>query len=86
MQSLDDMADQLFARWGATARPMLDREQLGKALAISIGLGTIFNEDAKAERTWMQTPHSALRTRPITAVLAGSLDEVLDLVNKERGL
>lgn len=85
-QSQNDIVDHLFARWGTTVRPEMDREQLGKVLAISVGLGTIFNESADAERAWMQEPHQSLRTRPITAVLAGSIDEVLDLVNKERGL
>lgn len=85
--SESEIVKSLFVRWGAHVVPaMIDREDAGKLLAISIGLGCIYNENAEAERMWMQTPHPKLRTRPITAVLAGSLDEVLNLVNQERGL
>lgn len=83
---MDDVVANTFRRWGLMQRPKLSREDAGKMLAISIGLGSLFNENEEAEREWMQTPHSALKTRPITAVLAGSFDEVLALVNKECGL
>ncbi len=75
-----------FARWGSDKRPMFSPAEVGLMLSISLGLGALFDENAEAERQWMQSQHSALKTRPITAVLAGSLDEVLNLVNRERNL
>lgn len=83
---LDDIVSRIFERWGSNARPTLNEEHVGKLLAISIGLGTIFNENPIPERIWMQSQHPVLKTRPITAVLAGMYDDVLNLVNQARGL
>jgi hypothetical protein len=80
------IGEKLFARWGASAYPTMDKDQVGKLLAISIGLGCLFNEDEAAEREWMHAPHQAFRGRPLTKLLAGHIDEVLDQVNKERNL
>ena len=81
-----EITDRIFDRWGVLSKPLLDKEQAAYVLAISLGLGAIFNESAEAERDWIQTPHRDLRTRPITAILAGSFREVLCLVERERGL
>jgi len=86
MTDWNEIGQNLFQRWGAAAYPMMDKDQVAQLLSISIGLGALFNEDATAERHWMQTPHSAFRSRPITMLLAGHIDQVLDQVNKERGL
>jgi hypothetical protein len=86
MDWISDAVENTFARWGSDARPTFDRENAAKMLAIGLGLDALFNGDADAERLWMQTPHQELKTRPITAVLAGALDEVLMLVNAERNL
>jgi hypothetical protein len=82
----NEIGRSLFQRWGASAYPSMDKDQVGDLLAISIGLGALFNEDAAAEREWMQSQHSAFRTRPITMLLAGHIKQVLDQVNKERNL
>ncbi|UEM16783.1 DUF2384 domain-containing protein [Bradyrhizobium barranii subsp. barranii] len=82
----NEIARKLFQRWGASAYPAMDRDQVGKLLAISIGLGALFNEDAEAERNWMHAPHQVFRGRPLTKLLAGHIDQVLDQVNKERNL
>ena len=82
----DGIAAKLFERWGSGFRPLTDKADVGKLLAISIGLGALFNENEEAERQWMQTPHAALKTRPITVLYSEAYQEVLDQVNKERGL
>lgn len=82
----DEIVELVFSRWGLLSRPVVSKEEAGKIIAISLGLGTLFNEDADAEQQWMHTPNQKLKTQPITAVLAGRSDEVLALVNKERGL
>lgn len=88
MTNWNEIGRKLFQRWGATAYPTMDQEQVGKLLGISIGLGSLFNEDATAERRWMQTPHAGLRgqSRPISRLLAGQIDEVAELVLRERNV
>lgn len=86
MADMDEAIANTFERWGLLQHPKLSQEETGKVLAISLGLGGLFNENAEAERDWMQTPHPAFKTRPVTMVLAGHFDEVLAQVEKERGL
>ena len=86
MTALSNAVRVTFERWGSDARPDLSREDVGKMLGIGLGLDGLFNGSPEAERHWMQTPHSALKTRPITMVLAGQFDAVLDQVNRERNL
>lgn len=72
-------------RWGLWAVPSgLTREQQGQVLAISIGLGCLFNEEPGAERHWMETPSNG--TTPIAMIFAGKYDEVLSKVNRERNV
>ena len=81
------IADQVFTRWGASARPIItDRTESAKLLAISLGLGGLFGEDIAAERQWMKTPRKDLRGTAYTAVLQGRFDEVLSAVHRECGL
>jgi len=75
-----------FSRWGSYSRPELSEADVGKLLAISLGLGCLFNESIEAERKWMQTPNSVFKTRPLTMVLAGQFDPVLEQVEKERNV
>lgn len=83
----EKIADQVFTRWGASARPIItDEKESAKLLAISLGLGGLFAEDVHAERQWMKAPRRDLRGTAYTAVLQGRFDEVLAAVNKERGL
>lgn len=88
MTDWNDIGQKLFQRWGATAYPIMDKDQVTKLLAISIGLGAIFNEDPDAERHWMQSTHRSFRggQRPITLLLAGHIDEVHEQVMRERNL
>lgn len=85
--NVQEIANMIFERWGHQGHVEVDsREELGRLLAISIGLSCIFNGDRNSERGWMQGPHHALKSRPITVVLAGRSNEVLDLVNHARHL
>lgn len=81
-----NVTDKIFKRWGCSDIPELNMDDFGKALCISLGLGAIFNEDAECELAWMQSHHNQFKTRPITMVYAGRLDEVLELVNRYRHL
>lgn len=76
----------LFTRWGAKEWPSYDRSDYGHLWAISLGLGALFNEDAEAERKWMNTKHPSLDYTPLHAVLNGEVRRVSDVVLKERGI
>lgn len=70
-------------RWGLWASPdNLDDDQRIKVIAISIGLGCLFNDGPDAERRWMETPRDG--TTPIAMVLAGKFDDVLAMVEDQR--
>lgn len=83
---MQEVMDKIFQRWGHESAPPMQPHHYGEILSISIGLGSLFNESAEAERHWMQSQHSAFKTRPITMVFAGRIRDVLDQVNKERNL
>jgi hypothetical protein len=65
------------------------RDRIGYVLAISLGLGALFNEDADAELSWLTTEHPLLKTSPLDFMLRGrmiNLITVADIVRAERGL
>lgn len=66
------------------------KDRIGYVLAISLGLGTLFNEDAAVERGWLNTEHGLLRgTTPLQFLLQGhmaNLIDVAEIVRRERGL
>jgi len=72
------------------ATPRDARDRAAYILAISIGLGTMFNEVADAERRWLNLPHSKLNgNTPLAFMLEGRMAHivlVLQLVERERGL
>lgn len=86
MSNTDEIADNVFARWGLSARPTMTKEEASMALAISLGLGALFDENIQAERHWLAQPRKELRGTARTAVLQGRFRAVLDLVEKERHL
>lgn len=84
-EALDPAMKNIFEGWGLYSVPdWLDEKQKVQVLAISAGLGCLFGDDREAEKNWMQTPMSCFKSRPITIVLAGRMNEVLDRVNLER--
>jgi len=84
---MDEAMKTIFRRWGLySVPPWLEPDQKAQILAISVGLGCLFNEDPEAEKDWMQRPMACFKSRPITIVLAGRMGEVLDRVNLERNL
>ena len=84
---IPDLAGIALNRWGdGGGHPNYSEQQLGEIMAISVGLGALFDENIEAERRWMQTIRVSLGCRPITAILRGDTAPVLALVNKERGL
>ena len=66
------------------------RDRAAYVLAISVGLGAVFNEVADAERRWLNLPNSKLNGKtPLTFMLEGRMGNilmVLRLVEEERGL
>lgn len=87
--SLQHIADATIARWnlkrGKDHRDYT-REEVGKILDISIGLGALFNEDVKAECAWMNSHSPKLGMTPVDAILNGKIDKVVILVRKARNL
>jgi hypothetical protein len=72
------------------ATPQDARDRAGYLLAVSIGLGAIFNEQPDAERSWLTLPKSELNEKtPLDFMLEGRMENilaVLRLVEQERGL
>ena len=84
--ALDDAAENTFDRWGLAVRPILTNEEVGMVLAISLGLGALCGENIQAEREWMELFHKELGGSALVAVLQGRFREVLNLVERHRGL
>jgi len=70
--------------------PQDARDRAGYLLAISVGLGTIYNEVADAERRWINLPHPTLGgNTPLAFMLEGRMGNILSilrLVEQERGI
>ncbi len=66
------------------------KDRIGYIIAISLGLGSLFDENAEAEVSWLRKPHRALGDRmPLAVMLEGhmaGLITVSNLVRRERGL
>jgi len=72
------------------ATPQDARDRAAHVLAISLGLGALFKENADAERKWLNLPHSKLNAKtPLAFMLEGrmvNIFTVLGLVEQERGV
>jgi Protein of unknown function (DUF2384) len=72
------------------APPQDVRERAGYVLAISIGLGSLFDESERAELEWLNAPRDVLNGRsPLAYMLEGrmaNLMYVAMMVARERGL
>jgi hypothetical protein len=71
------------------ARTQDVKDRIGYVLAISLGLGTIFNEAAAPELDWLSSAHPKLGESPLEHILRGRmvhLIAVVDLVGAERNL
>jgi hypothetical protein len=65
------------------------RDRIGYILAISLGLGTLFNEQIQPELDWLTTEHRLLQATPLDFMLRGrmvNLFTVADIVSRERAL
>jgi hypothetical protein len=64
-------------------------ERAGCVLAISVGLGSLFDDAEGAELAWLNTPRDDLgRQSPLAYMLEGRMTNVIEvslLVNRERG-
>lgn len=81
---LDPAMKFIFERWGFSVPDWLDEKQKMQVIGISVGLGCLFNEDPEAEKAWMNQQMRCFYSRPITVLLSGRVQEVLDRVNFER--
>jgi hypothetical protein len=65
------------------------QERAGYVLAISVGLGSLFDDAEDAELAWLNTPREDLKGRsPLACMLEGRMANVIEvalLVNRERG-
>jgi hypothetical protein len=72
------------------ATPQDARDRAAHVLAISVGLGAVFNEVIDAERKWLNLPNSKLNDKtPLAFMLEGRMANILTvlrLVEQERGL
>ena len=66
------------------------QERAGYVLAISVGLGSLFDDAEDAELAWLNTPREDLKGRsPLACMLEGRMANVIEvalLVNRERGM
>lgn len=79
-QAMDTIFRERWGLWAAPAGVTDDRAM--KVIAISVGLGCLFNEDRDAERRWMETPRNGWT--PLAMVFAGRFDDVMSMVDNER--
>ncbi|WP_375788093.1 hypothetical protein ACE10Z_11965 [Bradyrhizobium sp. Pha-3] len=71
------------------ARTQDVKDRIGYVLAVSLGLGTIFNEAVAPELDWLTNIHPKLRESPLQHMLGGRmihLIAVAGLVAAERNL
>ena len=66
------------------------RERATRVFEISLGLGTLFDEDPEVENEWLRTPRERFSNAPpLDHMLEGHMDNlvaVAELVRHERGL
>jgi hypothetical protein len=72
------------------ALPQDVRERTGYILAISVGLGSLFDGSEEAELAWLNAPRAALNGRSaLIFMLEGRMANVMDvaaMVARERGM
>lgn len=70
------------------SRDMKDR--VGYIVAISLGLGILFDENSELEKKWLKHPRQNLQGKsPLDCMLEGSMKNLItvnDIVERERGL
>ena len=76
---------------GYVLSPSMDmRERATRVFEISLGLGTLFDEDPAVENEWLRTPRERFSNAPpLDHMLEGHMDNlvaVAELVRHERGL
>ena len=76
---------------GNVLSPSMDvRERATRVFEISLGLGTLFDEDPEVENEWLRTPRERFSNAPpLDHMLEGHMDNlvaVAELVHHERGL
>ena len=76
---------------GQVLSPSVDvRDRATRVFEISLGLGTLFEEDPDVENEWLRIPRARFaNTSPLEHMLEGHMDRLIavaDLVRHERGL
>ncbi len=80
----------MYVSDGLVLSPSVDvRERAVRVFEISLGLGTLFDEDPEVENEWLRIPRARFEnTSPLDHMLEGSMANLLavaDLVRQERG-
>ena len=81
----------VYVLTGSVLSPSVDvRERATRVFEISLGLGTLFDEDPEVENEWLRTPRARFgNASPLDHMLKGPMDNLLtvaELVRYERGL
>jgi hypothetical protein len=80
-----DAENMLVTRWGLERLP--SAVKLHEALAISLGIGAMFDESIEAERHWLNLPCDKWGGLTALEMLnKGRVRHVIDRLNFERGL
>ena len=81
----------VYVLTGFVLSPSVDaRERATRVFEISLGLGTLFDEDPEVENEWLRTPRARFgNASPLVHMLEGPMENLLavaELVRHERGL
>ena len=81
----------VYVLTGSILSPSVDvRERATRVFEISLGLGTLFDEDPEVENEWLRTPRARFgNASPLDHMLEGPMENLLavaELVRHERGL
>ena len=81
----------VYVSTGLVLSPSVDvRERATRVFEISLGLGTLFDEDPEVENEWLRTPRARFgNASPLDHMLEGPMENLLavaELVRHERGL
>jgi hypothetical protein len=80
---------QLLLRGYVPPRTQDVRDRIGYVMAITLGLGALFDENVDAEIGWLQTEHPFLKEPPLAFMLRGRMKHLItvaDIVRAERAL
>lgn len=83
---IDDDYTKICEWWGVEPQQLRDDDKV-RVIGISLGVGSVFNDDRRAEQTWMNSPHLLLDNwSPLECLEVGMIADVEGVVDNLRGL